>query len=220
MASVFESSIGITADPKTNAVRWNEQWEYSMRQAMAGKIISGIMEYSRQHCEDMEGTLSDHRQQLHNLCNQQQSLSTNAASCFAVHDFESKWLESTIAVRKRHIVEGLVRTCTDHGMEESRLSCPEMTLDVLQSGGGRGYLDMLKYFMIDVTSATALTTPIILSNPRWDKMMGKGRKDIPEHDKILQAYYDGIRNVFICESRMFSDYMMYLLIKLLQAMFY
>jgi hypothetical protein len=118
---------------------------------------------------------------------------------FALRDFESKWLESNESVRQKHLLEGFVRTCTmTSGMENSRLYCEEMTLSNLQRGNGRAFLDLLKFFMIGDTSSVP-TTAILLPNPRLDQEIGKRRKDWSEQDKIYHAYYDGIRNVFICE---------------------
>lgn len=197
MASAYAASIGITTDPKKDPFRWNKQWEYVVKTMVEGGLLSTMMEHSDEGC-DSEQILSNHRQRIQGLQNQQKGLTIYAGECFALHDFESKWLGSTVAIRQHHILEGLVRLCAA-GMEDERTSCPELTLVDLEKGNGRGYLDLLNYFMVDDTIITP-TSPILLPNPRLDKQMGKGRKDLSENDKILQAYFEGVRNVFICES--------------------
>lgn len=203
MASAYAKCIGVTTDPKKDPFHWNKQWENVVEQMVEKRLLSDMMECSKGDC-DSEGILSNHRQRVQGLQYHQKGLTNYAAECFAVHDFESKWLGSTIAVRQRHILEGLVRTSAI-GTEDARTFCPELTLVGLEKGNGRGYFDLLNYFMVDDTSestseSTTSTPPILLLNPRLDEQMGKGRKDLSENDKILHAYFDGVRSFFICGS--------------------
>jgi hypothetical protein len=198
MASFFERSLGITAHPKHDPVQWNIQWEQMMSKLLTPAAMHQFLQLSEASVTGEE-ILSNHRKRIQDLCTQQRNLTINTASCFALHDFEAKWLKTDKLVRQKHLLEGIVRTCAiTSGMEDSRLCCEEITLANLQARNGQEFLDLLSFFMVKDTSSTP-TTPILLCNPRWDKMIGKHRKNLSERDKIFHAYYDGVRNVFICK---------------------
>lgn len=143
--------------------------------------------------------LTNHRSRLRHLCMIQQRLTKVAATSFALDDFESKWLKASPAYRQTHILEGMVRTCTmTAGMEDSRLTCEEITLLRLQKDGGRGFLALLKEFMLDDPTSLP-TTPILLPNRQWDWM------GVNKPSPVIRAYMDGNRNLFICEFRCQRD---------------
>jgi hypothetical protein len=105
-----------------------------------------------------------------------------------------------VSYRKKHLLEGVVRTCTMmHGMEDYRMHCNEVSLPFLEKDGGRGYLRLLKHFMVkDPTSVSKV--PIYLPSPQWDQFaMGKEENSLSEKELAFKAYYDGVRNTFICE---------------------
>jgi hypothetical protein len=147
-----------------------------------------------------QGILTDHRHRLHLLCNFQNHLTIEAVLSFIRDNFESKWLESSASYREKHLLEGMVRTCTMmQGVEDYRMHCEEISLPYLEKDGGRGYLRLLKHFMVkDPTSVS--TVPIYLPSPQWDRfVMGREESTLSEKELAFKAYYDGVRNTFICE---------------------
>jgi len=86
-------------------------------------------------------------------------------------------------------------------MEGHRIFCNEITLPFLEKVEGRGYLRLLKHFMVeDPTSLSK--APIYISNPRWDQLLPNNSGNKPsEKELVSKAYYDGIRNTFICVPR-------------------
>jgi len=147
-----------------------------------------------------EETLTNHRNRLRALYDIQNRLTLAAALSFERDNYESKWLQSSASYREKHLLEGMVRTCTMmYGMEDHRIYCNEITLPSLEKDGGRGYLRLLKHFMVkDLTSVSK--APIYLSSSQWDRfVMGKEEYALSEKELTFKAYYDGVRNTFICK---------------------
>src|ERR1700733_6846124 len=179
--------------------KWNEVWE---------RVIKGygstdvLQRFETKGITDAEADelLLNSSTRLRYLCDCQHRLTIRAACAFAEGDFESKWLRSNINVREKHLLEGIMRTCDLKVpfIEDERANCQEVTLPFLQKAKGRGFLTLLRHFMHEDTSSIP-TTPIFLSSPRWDRMIGRNRKNLSDKLKIAQAYCDGNRNEFICE---------------------
>jgi hypothetical protein len=109
----------------------------------------------------------------------QKNLTLVAARSFAADNFESKWINSDASDGEKHLLEGMVRTCdTMPGMEDHCFNCDEITLPYLQNDRGRGYLNLLKHYMLEDLSSPS--EPIFLPNPRWDSMMGKNKKNLSD----------------------------------------
>ena len=186
------------ADCRKDPAKWNEQWEDYLKVLAPVNIMKKSFMMLPEDVE--EEILSNHRGRVRDLCEFQKRLTVVAAESLTRDHFESKWLKSSASQREKHILEGMVRTCTAaSGMEDHRMICDEVTLPYLQKDGGRGFLGLLKCFMIE-DPTVGHEDPIYISNPRWDAMVGKKRKDLSERELIMQAYGDGIRNTFLCES--------------------
>ncbi|KAJ7932299.1 hypothetical protein B0H13DRAFT_1956405 [Mycena leptocephala] len=91
------------------------------------------------HILDMQSTKS-------RICILQWDLTHMASQTFAEDDFESHWTtRCSVKEREEFILEGLVRACgASPDFEESRKWCPELTLNRLNHGSGRGFLDLVK----------------------------------------------------------------------------
>jgi len=147
-----------------------------------------------------QAILTDHRHRLRLLCEFQSHLTIAVVQAFVRDNFQLKWLQSSVSYREKHLLEGMVRTCTMmRGMEDYRMHCEEISLPYLEKDGGCGYLRLLKHFMIkDPTSVS--TVPIYLPSPQWDRfVMGREESALSEKELAFKAYYDGVRNTFICE---------------------
>jgi hypothetical protein len=181
------------ADCRKEPAKWNQQWEHQLKQIASVNILQ-----KSTLSDDTEDILTHHRTRLRELCIFQNNLTVLAAD-FAQDNFESKWVKSSTAHREKHLLEGIVRTSTELlGMEGYRIFCDEITLPFLEKDEGRGYLRLLKHFMVeDPTSLSK--APIYISNPRWDQLLPNNGGNKPsEKELALKAYYDGIRNTFIC----------------------
>ncbi|KAJ6563132.1 hypothetical protein DFH09DRAFT_1315753 [Mycena vulgaris] len=91
------------------------------------------------HILDMQSTKS-------RICILQSDLTHKASQTFAEDDFESHWTtRCSVKEREEFILEGLVRACgASPDFEENRKWCPELTLNRLNHGSGRGFIDLLK----------------------------------------------------------------------------
>lgn len=192
------------ADCHKEPLKWNTQCESLSKDFASVDLLEHLTAMKLTSATGSSGSedeemLSTHRNIIQDLCLQQRELTMTAARFFAMDDFEAKWLRSSASTREKHLLEGIVRTCTmAPGMEDTRLYCYEITLSLLQKAGGRGYLNLLKKFLIADTTLTP-TTPILITNPQWDQMIGKNKSNLSESNKIMQAYMEGTRNIFICK---------------------
>src|ERR1700691_5941320 len=114
MPSIW-SAIGF-ADCRKEPAKWNRQWEDHLTIFGSVSLMQGLSESME------EGALTGHRHRLRALCEFQNKLTVVAAQSFGQYDFESNWLKSSVSDREKHILEGMVRTCTMmHGMEDYRM---------------------------------------------------------------------------------------------------
>lgn len=147
-----------------------------------------------------EEILTNHRSRLRELSIFQNTLTVLAMESFTRNNFELEWLKLSAFDRQKHLLEGMVRTCTMMPvMENHRIFCDEITLPFLERGEGRGYLGLLKHFMVK-DSASVSKVPIYISSPRWDWMVKfTNGNDVSEKELAMRAYSEGVRNSFICK---------------------
>ena len=81
------------------------------------------------------------------------------------------WIEMDASDREKHLLKCMVRTCNT--LSRMEVNCEEITLPYLQKDRDRGYLNLLKHYMLEDPSSSELS---FLSNPRWDFMMVKIRR--------------------------------------------
>ncbi|KAJ7135225.1 hypothetical protein C8R43DRAFT_894337, partial [Mycena crocata] len=79
------------------------------------------------------------------ICTLQRDLTRKASWRFAEDDFEAHWItRCSVTEREDFILEGLVRAChASPEFEEARKWCPELTLNRLNRGSGKGYIELL-----------------------------------------------------------------------------
>jgi hypothetical protein len=192
------SAVGFSADCREEPAKWNREWEAKLKILSSGNMMKESLAMIPKGAE--QAILTDHRHRLRLLCKFQSHLTIAAVQAFVRDNFQSKWLQSSVSYREKHLLEGMVRTCTMmRGMEDYRMHCEEISLQYLEKDGGRGYLRLLKHFIVkDPTSVS--TVPIYLPSPQWDRfVMGRDESTLSEKELAFKAYYDGVRNTFICE---------------------
>lgn len=80
-----------------------------------------------------------------------------------------------------------------------KLDCPELGRDVLLKDGGRGFLDLLKMFLLDNNDKPP-TQPFIITNARFDAIIGW--KSDNDNGLNLKAWHEMrrmMRTRYICE---------------------
>ena len=98
------------------------------------------------------------------VCEVQCDLAETAVKALAQDDFEKQWTSLSKKARAKLILDGIHHACCASGdMERRREWCPDVTVDALEAGGGRGYLKMLKLLLptdsVSRTSAELLVVP-------------------------------------------------------------
>jgi hypothetical protein len=113
-------------------------------------------------------------------CASQLQLSQNATRMFTEMDLEENWLALGETGQENYLLSafkthenGHVEGFAIHGPE--KLNCPELCRDELMKGGGRGYLDLLRVFLLDNNDEQP-TQPFLLPNPRFDAIMGRQQR--------------------------------------------
>jgi hypothetical protein len=177
--------------------KWNQGCEKLMSLDLIGtkRHTLAALEYLSE--KDLQAFYSNHRDRVADLCIFQQDLTKEASASFAKKDLGKKWLEAGASTRRSHMLEGLVRACSIPGCEDSRLCCPELTLDGLEKGGGQSFITLLKSCMLEDASSSP-STPILLPTSKWTFTPSPAN---PNNWKEEAAYASCIlsRTVFICE---------------------
>lgn len=103
-------------------------------------------------------------------------LSLNATKLFTEHDFEEKWLAFGEAGQERYLLNAFRKQ--EAGPSENlpmcgpdKLNCPELCRDQLLKDGGKGFLDLMKAFLLDNNDQQP-TKPFVLPSARFDAIIG------------------------------------------------
>jgi len=101
------SAVGFSAE---EPAKWSRGWEARL------KIFSSVNMMKKSLAMIPKGSeqaiLTDHRHRLRLLCKFQSHLTIAAVQAFVRDNFQSKWLQSSVSYREKHLLEGMVRTCT------------------------------------------------------------------------------------------------------------
>jgi hypothetical protein len=116
-------------------------------------------------------------------CTAHLQLSRTVTILFTEGDFENKWLALGKEQQERHLLNAFKihesnpgESAFMYGLPE-KLNCPELCRDFLLKDGGRGFLDLLKVFLLDNNDEPP-TQPFIAPNARFDAIIGwKGDDD-------------------------------------------
>ena len=106
------------------------------------------------------------------VCEVQHDLAETAIKALAQDDFEKQWTSLSKKAREKLVLDGIHHACCASGdMERRRDWCPDVTVEALEAGGGRGYLKMLKLLLptdaVQRTSSELLVVP----HPAIDAML-------------------------------------------------
>ena len=105
------------------------------------------------------------------VCEVQGDLAETAVKALAQDDFEKQWTSLSKKARAKLILDGIHHACCASGdMERRREWCPDVTVEALEAGGGRGYLKMLKLLLpVDSVSRTS-SEPLVVPHPAVDAL--------------------------------------------------
>lgn len=177
--------------------QWNAQWESYLERAQF-PILFYQLAYrwsSMGHSGARDSQLMGIRTNFRSMCLMQRNLTERILHAIVRDHFESRWQEAEESVRERHLLEGLVRTCAHpQGAEQSRLLCPEVTLEKLQDSQGRAFLNLLKSYILDEYSAVP-KKPLLLPSGR----LNDPPEAMSELDNIIREELIIDRNSFICK---------------------
>jgi hypothetical protein len=109
-------------------------------------------------------------------CASQLQLSQNATKMFTEMDFEEKWLALGEEGQEKYLLRAFKthESGDGHGFSihvPEKMNCPEVCRDELVKNGGRGYLDLLKTFLLDNNDEPP-TQPFLIPNARFDAIIG------------------------------------------------
>jgi hypothetical protein len=189
-----------------DTVGWDKAWQHQIERFSAFVYAVDVGQHLDSYPFE-DGDIAVHRSGIRNLCSLQRNLTVLAYQRFTVDDLEDKWLTLGMLGRQDHLLQGMVRACRIPIQEDERLHCEEVTLPYLQKENGRGFLDLLRSFMIPDTTTVPIE-PKFLPNTRFDQMLHPGPNGQSDRHVFFRADKTLYRNLFICESRQFSSYFM------------
>ncbi|KAF8996342.1 hypothetical protein BDQ17DRAFT_1411807 [Cyathus striatus] len=114
--------------------------------------------------------------------------------------FEPNWKRSSSSVRRRHMLEGLVRSrIVDPEAEADRIYCSELTLDAMDKQQGVPFINLVKrYIAPDVSKLTPDTT-LSFPHPLWaDEMKREHEKDKNSLRSLMWKFVQLNRDLYLC----------------------
>lgn len=106
------------------------------------------------------------------VCEVQCDLAETAVKALAQDDFEKKWTSLSKKARAKLILDGIHHACCASGdMERRREWCPDVTVEALEAGGGRGYLKMLKLLLPTDSISRTSSELLVVPHPAVDALL-------------------------------------------------
>ena len=106
------------------------------------------------------------------VCEVQCDLAETAVKALAQDDFEKQWTSLSKKARAKLILDGIHHACCTSGdMERSREWCPDVTVEALETGGGRGYLKMLKLLLPKDSVSRTSSELLVVPHPAVDALL-------------------------------------------------
>jgi len=106
------------------------------------------------------------------VCEVQRDLAETAVKALAQDDFEIKWTSLSWKARAKLILDGIHHACCASGdMERRRQWCPDVTVEALEAGGGRGYIKMLKLLLPADSISRTSSELLVVPHPAIDAML-------------------------------------------------
>ena len=106
------------------------------------------------------------------VCEVQHDLAETAVKALAQDDFEKQWTALSKKAREKLVLDGIHHACCASGdMERRRDWCPDVTVEALEAGGGRGYLKMLKLLLPTNSVHRTSSELLVVPHPAIDAML-------------------------------------------------
>ena len=106
------------------------------------------------------------------VCDVQHDLAETAVKALAQDEFEKRWTALAKKAREKLILDGIHHACDASGdMELRREWCPDVTVEALEAGGGRGYLKMLKLLLPKDAVQRTSSELLVVSHPAIDALL-------------------------------------------------
>ncbi|THH00547.1 hypothetical protein EW026_g2012 [Hermanssonia centrifuga] len=122
-------------------------------------------------------------------------VSEEIVKSMAMEDFEKHWLNTPAVHREAFILHGIAITAKGRKeIEPWRRWCPDGTLKVFAADDGRGFLELLRPFMLeDFTSISDSIEPVDIPHPTIDEILSLSKEDMENPSFILpntiRAFY-------------------------------
>ncbi|KAJ6607916.1 hypothetical protein B0H10DRAFT_1816854 [Mycena sp. CBHHK59/15] len=120
------------------------------------------------------------------VCVAHLSLSRRIVELLTEGDFEKTWLELGAEGHRKHFIiafQKLEEHSDPMGMfNNTKINTPELCYDEISRDGGRGFLELLKMFLLP-NNEVAPTRPYVLPSARYDALIGWQENDTAENRK-------------------------------------
>lgn len=117
-------------------------------------------------------------------------------------NFEQKWLSLGTEGQEKILLEAFRKHEVNSGQGEftmmpGKIDCPELCYDNLTKNGGKGFVDLLQFFILENNDISP-TQPIIVPNARFDALIGWVENDTVKNRKIWLGSRRFMRSRYIC----------------------
>ncbi|KAJ3553055.1 hypothetical protein NM688_g3822 [Phlebia brevispora] len=167
-------------DRDHSRLAWENSWAqdldefYSPQRPLSSYRRFVDLPISKPLLETVDTEITRQHRMVREICDLQTELVHAVVNKWTNDDFEKKWKRADEGRRKDVILEGIVRACKCvDWMESKRGLCPDITLRVLSSSNGDGYLQVLRKIMPHTppSSSFVIIEPIHVPHPIIDHML-------------------------------------------------
>ncbi|KAF8990762.1 hypothetical protein BDQ17DRAFT_342530 [Cyathus striatus] len=158
-------------DPTVDPVRWNTIWEERVKDNSL--IRYGIELMMRSHGKECEILLTHIRYNTRFLVESQREVT----SSYRGDTFNQKWKAISSSERRKHMLEGLVRSSINKpDSEADRIYCSDLTLDAMDGRDGEPFIQLVKAYIAPDASKLTPDTVRSYPHPSWAGEMKKERE--------------------------------------------
>ncbi|KAF8996299.1 hypothetical protein BDQ17DRAFT_1329984 [Cyathus striatus] len=156
-----------TKDPEG----WNAYWENHVKDDNANKAsLEFTIQQFGSHLELIVGFI---RFGIRRLVDYQRAIT----EFYNPETFDATWKALTNAERRKHMLEGLVRSAiVDPDSESYRSYCSDLTLEVMGKNKGELFLKVVKMYVCPDLSKLTPETTASYPHPKWTKDMRRERE--------------------------------------------
>ncbi|KAF8996322.1 hypothetical protein BDQ17DRAFT_947141 [Cyathus striatus] len=194
LAQSIWASVLNGPDPTVDPIRWNSVWERRIKDDSLTRCAIELMISG--YGDQAETLLTLIRYNTRFLVEMQHILT----SSYRGDGFNQKWKATTTSERRKHMLEGLVRsTIINPDTEADRVFCSDITLDALDKEDGEPFIKLVEAYVAPDVSKLMTETVRSYPHPKWgDELKMEHERDKTSMKSLALDMLQSKRDLYIC----------------------